>query len=356
VIEENGRPHSFELRDSVTLTVTLRRTRASTRNVAGLLRGREGNRTFVIGAHYDHLGFGTESSLDPDSKRPHVGADDNASGVAAMLGVARKLRERIETGWRPRHNIVFCAFTGEESGLLGSSHFTDDPPVPLAEIEFMLNFDMVGRLRDNRLMIMGTGTSESFPALVAGVNRRAGRDSFALRTSSDGYGPSDHSSFYKRQIPVLFLFTGAHADYHKPSDTAGKIHARGIERIANYAAQVVQALDEQPRPPYRKAEADSSVGRIAGGGGYGAYLGTIPDYMQTEGGVLLSGVRSGGPAAQAGLLGGDVIVRFDGVRVDNIYDYTYALRSRKPGQQVRVTVKRGGSEKDFLVTLSRRPG
>jgi len=220
----------------------------------------------------------------------------------------------------------------------------------------MLNFDMVGRLRDNRLMVMGTGTSDGFPDLVARVNRKAGRDSFALRTSTDGYGPSDHSSFYKRQIPVLFMFTGAHGDYHKPSDTWNKIQARGIDRIASYGALLVQAIDEQPKPPYRKAEADSSVGRIAGGGGYGAYLGTIPDYMQTEGGVLLSGVRSGGPAATAGLLGGDVIVQFDGVRVDNIYDYTYALRSRKPGQQVRVTVKRKGAEMNFVVTLSRRPG
>jgi len=355
-IEEGGKPKSFAIPDSVTLTVTLKRTRAQTRNVAGILRGRDESRTLVVGAHYDHLGLGTESSLAPDTGLPHVGADDNASGTAAMLGVARRLAERMKGGWRPEHNIVFAAFTGEESGLLGSSHFTDDPPVPLNTIEAMLNMDMVGRLRDNRLMVMGTGTSEHFPALVANVNRRSARDSFALRTSSDGYGPSDHSSFYKRQIPVLMLFTGAHADYHKPSDTWNKVHANGVARVASFAAALIESLDARPKPPYRKAEADSTVGRIAGGGGYGAYLGTIPDYMQTEGGVLLSGVRAGGPAAVAGLQGGDVIVQFDGVRVDNIYDYTYALRSRKPGQQVRVTVKRAGTERTYVVTLSRRPG
>jgi hypothetical protein len=356
VIEDNRKPHSFAIPDSVTLTVTLKRTRAQTRNVAGILRGKDESRTLVVGAHYDHLGLGSESSLAPDTGKPHVGADDNASGTAALLGVARRLAARMKQGWTPEHNIVFAAFTGEESGLLGSSHFTDDPPVPLTSIETMINMDMVGRLRDNKLMMMGTGTSDHFPAMIANANRRAGRDSFALRTSTDGYGPSDHSSFYRRQIPVLFLFTGAHADYHKPTDTWDKVHAQGVTRVAAFAAALVESLDARPRPPYRKAEADSSVGRIAGGGGYGAYLGTIPDYMQTEGGVLLSGVRAGGPAATAGLLGGDVIVQFDGVRVDNIYDYTYALRSRKPGQQVRVTVKRAGADMNFIVTLSRRPG
>jgi hypothetical protein len=213
--------------------------------------------------------------------------------------------------------------------------------------------DMVGRLRDDRLMVMGVGTAQEFPALVERVNAAAGR--FQLRTSSDGYGPSDHAAFYKRQVPVLMLFTGAHADYHKPSDTPDKINVAGLTRVAGFATALVDSLDHRPRVHFLKAKADSVVGRIAGGGGYGAYLGTIPDYMQTEGGVLLSGVRAGGPAEQAGLAGGDVIVQFDGVHIDNIYDYTFALRSRKPGQQVRITVKRGGAERDVQVTLGRRP-
>src|SRR5437867_2146194 len=230
-----------------------------------------------------------------------------------------------------------CA--GEEMGLVGSGHYVDDPPLPLETVETMINMDMVGRLRDDKLMVMGVGTAAEFPALVANANQSAG---FDLKTSQDGYGPSDHSSFYKKKIPVLFLFTGAHADYHKPSDTWDKLYYQGLVRVSGFATALVESLDARPRPTYAQAKADSSTGRIAGGGGYGAYLGTIPDYLQTEGGVLLSGVRDGSPAAQAGLKGGDNIVRFDDISIGNIYDYTFALRSRKPGQQVRITVKRGG--------------
>ncbi len=363
-IEAHGRPHSLALADSVTLTVSLKRTRANTRNVVGWIRGRDTTRTIVIGAHYDHLGYGGESSLTPEVQVPHVGADDNASGTAALLGLACTLRPEARAGQRPDHNLVFCAFTGEESGLIGSSHFVDDPTRPIETVEAMLNFDMVGRLRDDRLMVMGAGTAAEFPELLANVNRAVGspqahasseaKGAFTLRTSSDGYGPSDHSSFYKRDIPVLMMFTGAHADYHKPSDTWDKINAAGLERVTRFATALVESLDARPRVRYVRAKADSSTGRIAGGGGYGAYLGTIPDYMQTEGGVLLSGVRSGSPADSAGLKGGDVIVRFDGIRVDNIYDYTFALRSRKPGQQVHITVKRGGADVELLAILGRR--
>ena len=352
-IDAHTRPHSMSLPESATVTVTLKRTRATIANVAGVLAGRDSARTLVIGAHYDHLGLGGEGSLAPDARVPHVGADDNASGVAAMLAVADGMKARMAGGWRPVHHLVFCAFTGEETGLVGSSHFVGDPPRPLPTIEAMLNMDMVGRLRDDRLMVMGVGTALEFPALVENVNRATER--FAIRTASDGYGPSDHSSFYKRQVPVLMLFTGAHADYHKPSDTADKVDGAGLARVAAFARALVDSLDARPRVTFQRAKADSGLGRIAGGGGYGAYLGTIPDYMQTEGGVRLSGVRAGGPAEQAGLKEGDVIVKFDGVRIDNIYDYTFALRSRKPGQAVRITVQRAGAEPEFVVTLGRRP-
>ena len=352
-IDGHQMPHSLVLADSATITVTLRRQRANIENVVAWLPGRDTTRTLVIGAHYDHLGYGGESSLAPDQHVPHVGADDNASGVAALLDVAAHYAAKAAKGWRPEHDIVWCAFTGEETGLLGSSHFVDEPTRPLESIETMLNMDMVGRLRDNKLMVMGVGTAVEFPALVANANRSFG---FDLKTSSDGYGPSDHSSFYKKKVPVLMLFTGAHADYHKPSDTWDKINAGGLARVADFAEALVESLDARPRVTFQQAKADSNVGRIAGGGGYGAYLGTIPDYMQTEGGVLLSGVRSGSPADQAGLKGGDVIVRFDGVHIDNIYDYTFALRSRKPGQQVRITVKRAGQEVDLIATLGRRGG
>lgn len=354
-IEGHRAPRSFALADSATLTVNVKRTRAETRNVVGRLRGQDSTRTLVIGAHYDHLGMGGPSSLAPNSHAPHVGADDNASGVAAVLTVAERLGARAKKGWRPRHELVVAAFSGEEIGLVGSAHFADAPPVKLETIETMLNMDMVGRLRDEKLQVMGVGTAEGLKAMVEATNAGVPEARFALRTSDDGYGPSDHQSFYKRNIPVLALFTGAHADYHKPSDTWDKIHGAGLLRVARYAEALVDSLDARPRLAFTKAKADPSPGRIAGGGGFGSYLGTIPDYMQTEGGVLLSGVRDDSPAARAGLAQGDVIVRFDGIRVDNIYDYTFALRTRKPGQEVRITVRRGGQDVELLATLGRRP-
>jgi hypothetical protein len=352
-IDRETKPHSFALSDSVRLTVALSRTRSKVRNVIGWIPGRDTTRTLVVGAHYDHLGYGGEGSLAPDDQAPHVGADDNASGTAAMLGLARRFGTQAVRGALPVHNLVFAAFTGEESGLLGSGHYVDDPLKPLETTETMLNMDMVGRLRDDRLSVMGVGTAKEFPELVRATNETVGR--FVLKTSEDGYGPSDHASFYKREVPVLFLFTGAHVDYHKPTDTWDKINVSGLERISAFASALVESLDARPRVTYQKAKADTATaGRISGGAGYGAYLGTIPDYMQTEGGVLLSGVREGGPAAAAGLKGGDTIVEFDGIRVDNIYDYTYALRSRKPGQSVRITVLRDGQKLELTATLGRR--
>jgi hypothetical protein len=349
-IEAHGRPHSMALRTGATLTVTLERTRADIRNVVGWLPGRDPTRTIVIGAHYDHLGYGGEGSLSSDSAAVHPGADDNASGVAAMLAVAARFCALASRGEAPAHNLVFCAFTGEESGLLGSSHFVDDPLRPLESIEAMINMDMVGRLRSDRLMVMGAGTAAEFRGLLGRINEAFG---FTLALTDDGFGPSDHSSFYKRKIPVLAMFTGVHEDYHKPSDTWDKINVDGVSRIAEFVATIVDSLDRRPRVTYVEAEA-APMGAIGGGSGYGAYLGTIPDYVQTDGGVLLSGTRKGGPADVAGIRAGDTIVTFDGVRIDNIYDYTYALRSRKPGQEVRIGVLRAGGEVTLIVTLGRR--
>ncbi len=354
-IEAKQTPKSFALPESATVWVTLKRTKTTIKNVVGWIPGRDTTRTLVMGAHYDHLGYGGENSLAPDQHVPHVGADDNASGTAALMELEQHFADRMKGGkWRPEHNLVFAHFTGEEMGVVGSSHYVDDPTRPIETTEAMLNMDMVGRMRDDKLSVMGVGTAEEFHALVTAVNH-ARKDTFAIKTSDDGYGPSDHSSFYKKKVPVLFLFTGAHGDYHKPSDTADKIDYPDLARVSQFGAALIESLDARPKVRYAQARADTTTGRIAGGGGYGAYLGTIPDYMQTEGGVLLTGVRAGGPADKAGIAGGDVIVGFDGVRIDNIYDYTYALRSRKPGQQVRITIKRKDQEMEILVTLGRRP-
>ena len=360
-IERERKPHSFALPDSVSLTLNVRRSRAITRNVAGLIPGRQPDRTIVMGAHYDHLGYGGHGSLAPNQRLPHVGADDNASGVTAMLTAAERLAQRAKRGWQPEHTLVFAAFSAEEMGLVGSSRFADGPsdslsrvPEP-ASIEAMLNLDMVGRVRQERVQVMGVGTAPELPAIVSATNDAVPAARFDLKTSEDGYGPSDHQSFYKRSVPVLMLFTGSHTDYHKPTDTWDKVNAAGLARVSHFAQALVESLDVRPKLAFTKARATASPGRIAGGGGYGAYLGTIPDYMQTEGGVLLSGVREGSPADKGGLRAGDVIVRFDGIRVDNIYDYTFALRTRKPGQDVRITVKRGGQDTDLVATLGRRP-
>lgn len=351
-IESQNRPHSLALPDSVTLTVSLARVRANTRNVIGLLPGTDSTRTLVLGAHYDHLGFGGTSSLAPDSHEPHAGADDNASGTTAMVLAAERMASRRGEPRAP--TIVFAAFSAEEMGVVGSSHFVDDPPRPLGSIEAMINMDMVGRLRENQLSVMGTGTSPVWKPLLERTNRALGSEGFVVRTSDDGYGPSDHSSFYKKNLPVLMLFTGSHSDYHRPSDTWDKVHAAGLVRVSYLAEALLDSLGSQPRIAFTKAKADTnSMRRLSGG--FGAYLGTIPDYMQTEGGVRLDGVRNGSPADQGGLRGGDSIVGFDGIRVDNIYDYMFALRSRKPGQTVRVEIMRGGEPVVLLVTLGRRP-
>ena len=354
-IESTMLPHSFAIPDSATLTVNVKRSRAITKNVIGILAGRDTARTLVLGAHYDHLGYGGPSSLAPNEHVPHLGADDNASGVAAILAAAQRLAARRQHGWKPQHTLVVTTFSGEEMGLVGSDHFTSDPPRPIESIEAMVNLDMVGRLRSEQLQVMGVGTAKEFPQMVRNVNAKVPDARFDLKTSEDGYGPSDHQSFYKKDIPVLMLFTGAHADYHKPSDTWDKIHYAGLARVSDYTQALIESLDVRPRPTFTKAKSEASAGRIAGGGGYGAWLGTVPNYMQTEGGVLLDDVRDGSPAQKAGIRGGDVIVRFDGMRVDNIYDYTFGLRTRKPGQEVRITVKREGKEVDLVATLGRRP-
>ena len=244
-IDAHGTPHSLALPESATVTVTVKRAKATIRNV-GWIRGADTLRTLVVGAHYDHLGYGGESSLDPDVHAPHVGADDNASGVAALLAVASHAAAGRRDGRLPRHNLVFCAFTGEEIGLVGSSHYTESPTRPLESVEAMLNMDMVGRLRDNRLMVMGVGTAAQFTDLVAAVNQAAGK--FDLKTSSDGFGPSDHSSFYKARIPVLMLFTGSHADYHKASDTWDKLDYPGLGASPPAAALVDSSMPIPGRP------------------------------------------------------------------------------------------------------------
>jgi hypothetical protein len=348
-IDVHDMPKSFALEDSARVRISLERTRAYVDNIVGVLRGRDTTRTIVIGAHYDHLGKASSRSLAAEETEDyHYGADDNASGTAALLAIARAWTSRPET---PVHNVVFAAFAAEELGVLGSSRYVSSPPYPNESTSIMLNFDMVGRMQDRTLILMGTGTGEGLDALV---DETAESFEFEIKKNEGGYGPSDHMSFYKVKIPVLSFFTGAHVDYHKPSDTWDKLNGTGITEIAAYGYAISEALDARDPLVHVAVAGSSPFGRVGGGSGYGAYLGSIPDYSQEEGGVLLSGVREGGPADQAGIRGGDSIISFDGVRVDNIYDFTYALRTRKPGQTVEIGILRGGEQLTVTATLGKR--
>jgi hypothetical protein len=347
---------------SLSLNVDVVRRETPSFNVVGILPGSDPNlknETIVIGAHYDHLGLGGEGSLAPRAGEIHHGADDNASGVAGLLELARM----FSTGPKPRRTIVFIAFSGEEEGLIGSNYYVNHPIVPLANTVAMINLDMIGRLKDKNLIIGGVGTAQEWRDKIAAANdfpedKRAdgGNDgtfrlavpkAFSLTLNEDGLGPSDHSSFYLKQIPVLFFWTGTHNDYHKPSDTAEKINYEGEARITSFVAKIIRDIDKsEKRPTYTTAKV-SSTGRSSG---FRVYLGTIPNYAETNDGLLLDGVRDDSPAAKAGLKAGDKIVKIAGRDVKNVYDYTYALGEMKAGQEYEIEVMRGSERVKLKIT------
>ncbi len=301
----------------------------------------------LLGAHYDHLGYGGESSLAPDSNEPHNGADDNASGTAALLEAARVLSARRD---ELNRDVVFVAFTGEEKGLLGSSQLTREPPPGTAPegLVAMLNMDMVGRLRNNRVAILGSESAEEWNAVVEPICDAL---QIGCQLSGDGYGPSDQTPFYAAGVPVLHFFTGAHEDYHKPSDDSASINAAGGVRIAHLAAEVALNLTKLDGLTYRESEAPAPQGDARS---YGASLGTIPDYTgspDNRPGMLLSAVRPGGPADQAGLERGDRIVELAGREVRDIYDLMYVLEDVKPGDESTVVIERDGERIQRSVTF-----
>jgi hypothetical protein len=323
--------------------VTVERREAEVRNVAGVLEGQgpHADETIIVGAHYDHLGLGGEGSLAPGASEVHNGADDNASGTAALLEVARRLAAR---GQRPARRILFMAFTGEERGLIGSQYYVAHPLFPLESTVAMLNMDMVGRLEDEQLTIFGTGTASGFDALV---DRLAGEYDFKLTKKPEGDGPSDHASFYPQHVPVMHFFTGNHKDYHTPSDDYDKINPSGMRRVAWLVADAAEALAEaEARPSYVEVASG-----FKGGGGDRPYFGSIPSFAGNEPGYKLSGVSPGSPAKKAGLEGGDIIVKLGDDKIGNLEDFDGALRKYKAGDKVPVMVKRGGDELTVEVVL-----
>ncbi len=357
-IDDAKKPGSFPLagaRASLNVDVTPRRVR--TANVLGLLKGADPVKSaeiVIVGAHYDHLGLGGSTSLaSAAGPQIHHGADDNASGVAAMLEMARDLAAKRAA--LPR-SVLFISFAAEELGTLGSLHFTKNPTVPWDSVVAMVNLDMVGRLRENKLDVQGVGTSPAWKPLVESSNADA---KLKLALLDGGFGPSDHSPFYAAKKPVLFAFTGAHADYHKPSDTADRIDSEGIVRVVRFMEPVVVGVDAAPE---RIAYAEVKGGAGPSGGGsrsFRVWVGGIPDFSEEGKGVKLSGVTGGSPAEKAGLLAGDTIVKFGDKDLRNLYDYTYALQGRKPGEKVTLVVKRVENGKDvektLEVTLGSRP-
>ena len=342
---------SFLENSRLTLATSITRRDAPASNVIGILEGSDPKlkkEAIVIGAHYDHLGRGGSGSLAPREGEIHHGADDNASGVAGVLELARLFS--AERG-KLKRTIVFIAFGGEEEGLLGSNYYVNHPVVPLADTVAMINMDMIGRLKDNKLNIGGVGTaqgwrewiSKAVPSLTPEKTRDnpvISHDSslFALTLTEDGYGPSDHSSFYGKKIPVLFFWTGTHLDYHKPSDTADKINYEGEARILSLVMKLVREIDKNDQRPAYTAAKSESTGRTMG---FNVSLGTIPNYAESNDGLKLDGVRDNSPAAKAGLKGGDVIVKLAGRDIRNVYDYTYALGQMKAGEEYEVEAMRG---------------
>ena len=345
-INEKREPNSFEFPASVVMDVSIEKVESTTVNVVGMVEGVDpgfSDEYIVVGAHYDHLGWGGEGSLAPDTVAIHNGADDNASGTAGLLELAQWFGHNPQ-----KRSILFVGFGAEELGLLGSADFVADPPVLLQRVHSMINMDMIGRMKDSTLVVGGAGTSSIWKDLVG---RKVQPFQLAPKFDDAGYGSSDHQSFYLKDIPVLFLFTGIHDDYSRPSDDWEKINVEGEERIVRLAREIIMDLaNRKVRPDFEK------VGQAEPRrGGFAVYLGTIPDYSATDvEGMRLSGVREGGPAAEGGLEGGDIIIRFGEKKVKNIYDFMYALQEAKAGVPVDVVAKRGEEEITLQVVPARR--
>jgi aminopeptidase YwaD len=346
-ILSNKKSLSFELKNSSAIVSTeVDEVEATSCNVGGYLEGNDPtlkNEWIIIGAHFDHLGMGGEGSLYRGNEpQIHNGADDNASGTTGVLELAEKFAS-IKN--QLKRNIVFFTFSGEELGLLGSDYLVNHLPFPVEDAITMINMDMIGRLKDSSLIVYGTGTSSSWEDILNKCNDY----DFKLTFNDEGFGPSDHSSFYGKKIPVLFFFTGTHEDYHKPSDDTERISADGEEDILNYVYDLVSDIDQNPeRPDYLLVEKKQTGEMFT----RKVYVGTVPDFASNVDGYKISGVSEGSPAQQAGLLGGDIIISFGGKKISNIYDFTYALGDFVPGDVVDVIVKRGVEEITFKIKLA----
>jgi len=351
LIDREGRPASSSLPGAaVALAVEVERRRGLEANVVAILPGRDpelSREAVVVGAHYDHLGRGEFGSLAPDRRGEiHNGADDNASGAAGLLELARAFAAQP----RARRSLVLVAFSGEEAGLAGSREYAAAPPIPLASTAAMVNLDMIGRLRSGSLFVFGTETSPDFPELVG---RAAEAAELELHLSQGAFSPSDQTSFLAQGVPVLFFFTGTHGAYHTPDDDAEQTNSEGEADVLEVVYQTVRELLDADARPTLIAVPQPDVGE--GGPGYGPYLGTIPDFGGKPGtGVLIQGVRKGSPAEAAGLRAGDRIIEFDGVAVANLEEFAALLFGAHTGQRVLVVAVRDSERIAVEATLGQR--
>ncbi|VAX37148.1 Putative aminopeptidase [hydrothermal vent metagenome] len=347
-IDKNLKPQSAFLKEcQITGVTTVQTDKAEIKNVIGVIEG-EGplaDETVIIGAHYDHVGFGLRGSLAPGSKAVHNGADDNASGTVSLLELARRIGAMKK---KPARRIVFIAFSGEERGLLGSAYYAKNPIFPLKKTIAMLNMDMVGRLRNNKLTVFGIGTSPHWKALI---ETEAKEHHLKTALKPEGFGPSDQSSFYAKKIPVLHFFTGAHKDYHRPGDDWEKINIEGMGRVVGMIEDVLlDTVEKKERPKYIAIKKRARIGR----NGSRPYFGVIPDFGSDEvKGCSISGVGPGSPAEKGKLKAGDVITQLGKHKIENLSDFDLALRKFKAGDDVDVTVLRKGKATKLTVTLAK---
>jgi Tol biopolymer transport system component len=350
-VDKDLHPRSRLLGIRVSGNIDVKPEVVDTANIVGTIPGSGAlaKEIVVVGAHYDHLGYGGEGSMKPNVHAIHHGADDNASGTAGVLAIAQRLRAMKPQS--PSRTVVFTLFSAEERGLGGSGWFVGHPPFAMENVVAMINLDMIGALRDDKVTVFGTDSAPEWKAIIAATH-----PDLKLTETGDGYGPSDQTSFYAAHVPVLHLFTGAHERYHTPEDVADAVNFAGAERVATLAANIAAGLREGLATPHY-ARTSAAPAMAGDSRGYGAYLGTVPDYSAmdaTTGGVLLSDVRPGSPAERAGIKGGDRIVSIGGTRIENLYDMTYALQDHKPGDTVDVIVDRKGEKVTLRATLSTR--
>ncbi|MCK6617230.1 MAG: M20/M25/M40 family metallo-hydrolase [Cyclobacteriaceae bacterium] len=300
--------------------------------------------TIIIGAHYDHLGLGDQgSSLDANPQaKIHNGADDNASGTAGVLELARYFATNKK---KEKNNFLFILFSGEELGLLGSKYFTEHPTTDLTKVNFMINMDMVGRLNPETktVVVNGSGTSPVWEPLL----KSQATEQLKIKTDSSGIGPSDHTSFYLKDIPVLHFFTGSHADYHKPSDDWEKINYDGAVAVLNLIRQVIEKLDGEPKLQFLKTKSNAMAVRSP----FKVTLGVMPSYSSDEPGLKVDGVTEGRPAQKAGIKTGDLIIEMGEYPIKDVQSYMEALGKFEKGQTIPVKVKRGGEVLTFQITF-----